>query len=124
MLIFVGRSCLASSLSSHSETHFLLPMKVPEVSTLSNVAHQIDLVHIERVAEDTGVIGLVILCAIGYGIYAYFDKKPSQAEQTQQQQQTQEIQELKVKIAELEKKPEHHYELRTLGSRQNWGHRN
>lgn len=39
-------------------------------------------------AEDTGgsVIGLVILCAIGYGTYAYFDKKPSKAEQMQQQQ--------------------------------------
>jgi len=30
---------------------------------------------------------------------------------------TQEIQQLKTKVAELEKKPEHHYELRTLGFR-------
>ena len=40
-------------------------------------------------AEDTGssVIGLIIVCAIGYGIYAFFDKKPSPSntEQTQQQ---------------------------------------
>ena len=71
-------------------------------------------------AEDTGssVIGLIILCAIGYGIYASFDKKPSPAtkEQTQQQQAL-EIQQLKTKNAELEKKPENHYELRNVGYR-------
>jgi hypothetical protein len=65
--------------------------------------------------DDTGgcIIGLVVLCAIGYGAYTFFDKK-SEADQKQQQ----EIQELKAKIADLEnKKPEHHYELRNEGLR-------
>ena len=69
--------------------------------------------------EDTrsSIIGLVVIFAIGYGVYTFFDKKPSDADK-KQQQQAQEIQELKTRIAELEnKKPEHHYELRTLGYR-------
>jgi hypothetical protein len=73
-------------------------------------------------SEETSgsILGLVILGVIGYGLYAYFDKKPSETDQKQQQQQqqAQEIQELKAKITELEnKKPEHRYELRTLGFR-------
>ena len=71
-------------------------------------------------AEHTGssVIGLIILCAIGYGIYTSFDKKPfpSTTEQTQQQQAL-EIQQVKTKISGLEKKSEHHYELRNVGFR-------
>lgn len=75
-------------------------------------------------SEETSgsILGLVILGVIGYGLYAYFDKKPSetdqkQQQQQQQQQQAQEIQELKARIAELEKAPQHHYELRNEGSR-------
>jgi hypothetical protein len=64
------------------------------------------------------ILGLVILGVIGFGLYAYFDKKPSETDpKQQQQQQAQEIKQLQTKIAELEKKPEHHYELRTLGFR-------
>ena len=68
--------------------------------------------------QGRSVIGLIILCAIGYGIYAFFDNKPSPSTKEQRQQkQAQEIPQLKTQIAELEKKPEHQYELRNVALR-------